>query len=329
MTNVQTTCPVCRASSAEFWGDGYDRLFGLTPGIFRLFRCSSCRCVFQAPMPAKEDIPAFYPEGYWWSEAAAARKGLARVFSRLEQSYREFVAADHVRFVERCAGNAPAGERALLDIGCGSGLFLYLAKRRGFDCHGMDASERAACAAREQYGLDVRRGIIGADVWGGRRFDFVTMFHVLEHLIEPREALAYASGLLKPGGNLIVQVPNIESIQARCFGSRWYGLDVPRHLVNFTPAALEGLLKDSGFKIVRKARFSLRDNPPSIASSLAPRLDPIGRSGRGIKSAASTKVMMDVAYFALVLFCLPAAFLESALGLGGTIWVQAKMNDLR
>jgi predicted SAM-dependent methyltransferase len=82
------------------------------------------------------------------------------------------------------------------------------------------------------------------------------MFHVLEHLPNPRFALEYAKGLLRPGGMLIIQVPNVSSLQARVFGRRWYGLDVPRHVINYTPKALSLLLEEMGFSFhVRTRRF--------------------------------------------------------------------------
>ena len=176
--------------------------------------------------------------------------------------------------------------------------------------------------ARAQYGLTVRNGEIGSNVWGADRFDIVTMFHVLEHLPDPMLGISYAAGLLKPEGILIIQVPNISSIQARLFRNAWYGLDVPRHVINFTPKAIECLFTRLGFEYFQSSRFSLRDNPASIASSLAPWLDPARRKGRGAGYPIADGIA-ELAYFGLFLLALPFSFLESALGLGGTIWACA------
>lgn len=234
------------------------------------------------------------------------------------------VAGDHVRFLLRCARGAPEIGRRLLDIGCSSGLFLSLARRKGFSCSGMDVSEEAVQAARGQYGLDVRKGSIGSDIWHEEKFDFVTMFHVLEHMADPEGALRYARNLLRPGGGLILQVPNFSSVQARIFGRRWYGLDVPRHLINFTPPGFELLLTAAGLKVKGRARFSLRDNPASIASSLAPCLDPISRASLPSRGGALVRLAKETGYFGLVLLSLPFAFLEGMVGAGGTIWVFAQ-----
>jgi len=314
-------CPVCAAPRAPGFAKGRDRLFDLAPGRFRLYRCSSCGCIFQHPVPELSAIASFYPGQYWWRESRRTRASL--ILSRLERRYREFVALDHVRFLQRCASRTGGG-RSLLDIGCGSGTFLHLARKRGFDPHGLDMSANAVAAAKAEYGLPVRQGDIGGDAWKGSSFDFITMFHVLEHVPDPLAAVGFAGGLLAPGGSLIVQVPNVASLQARVFGARWYGLDVPRHLINFTPRALALLFERAGFDAEVVNHFSLRDNPAALASSLAPTLDPIGRRGRGKRGHALTEGALEFCYFGMVLLALPPAWFESLCGRGATTWVQAR-----
>jgi 2-polyprenyl-3-methyl-5-hydroxy-6-metoxy-1,4-benzoquinol methylase len=315
----EPACPICATPDAPRFAVAADRLFGIAPGIFRLYRCPSCACIFQHPLPDAAALASFYPNEYWWTENR--KSGLSHALSRMERAYREFVAWDHVWFLERCATGAG---RSLLDIGCGSGTFLHLAERRGFLPHGMDMSARAAAAAQEQYQLQVRQGDIGSDAWHGCEFDIISMFHVLEHLPEPGKAIAYAGRLLKPGGSLILQVPNAASVQASIFGARWYGLDVPRHLINFTPRALEKLLDDAGFSCRLVQRFSLRDNPAALASSLAIGLDPIGRRGRGRRAHAIVEGALELCYFGLVLTALLPALVESLCGRGATLWAHAR-----
>ncbi len=321
-------CPVCLADGAGFFAEADDRLFGLAPGRYELYRCGLCRCIFQHPMPDGAALGQFYPESYWWDEARQRPSGIARIIGSLEKVYREFVTLDHVRFLEHCAGEARESGRTVLDVGCGSGTFLHLAQRRGFTAHGLDFSAQAVALARRQYGLDVRQGDVGDDSWQGCKFDFITMFHVLEHLPEPRKALSFAIQHLKPGGSLIIQVPNAGSLQARIFGARWYGLDVPRHLINFTAAGLQRLLAEAGLEGKPVSRFSLRDNPAALASSLVPMLDPIGRKGRKIKTEAPAAALAEMGYFALVVAALPFTFLESALGSGATLWAHVKPREI-
>ncbi len=312
-------CPICARPDACAFAVATDRLFGIARGYFRLYRCAACGCIFQHPLPDSAALASFYPQDYWWSENR--RSGASLALSRMERAYREFVALDHVRFLERCAAG---GGRSLLDIGCGSGTFLHLAQQRGFLPHGMDVSPHAVAAAQKQYRLPVRQGDIGSDAWKGHSFDFITMFHVLEHLPDPRKAIASAGELLKTGGSLILQVPNAASVQARLFGARWYGFDVPRHLINFTPQSLTLLLTGAGFSCRLVNRFSLRDNPAALASSLAVWMDPIGRRGREKRANAAVEGGLELCYFGLVLLALPPALIESWCGRGATLWVQAR-----
>jgi 2-polyprenyl-3-methyl-5-hydroxy-6-metoxy-1,4-benzoquinol methylase len=319
-------CPICRAPDTVLYAAGWDRLFGLAKGKFPLYRCSSCGCIFQHPLPDPSSLAAFYPREYWWAEKSQGRSLIARLFTQMEKRYREFVTRDHVRFLSTCTRKYPTSGKLLLDIGCGGGTFLHVARAHGFMSHGMDSSASAVEIARIQYGLTVRNGEIGSNVWGTDRFDIVTMFHVLEHLPDPMLGISYAAGLLKPEGILIIQVPNVSSIQAHLFRHAWYGLDVPRHVINFTPKAIECLFAKLGFEYSQSSRFSLRDNPASIASSLAPRLDPIRRKGRRAGNAVMDGVA-ELAYFGLFLLAAPFAFLESAFGFGGTIWACARKSN--
>jgi 2-polyprenyl-3-methyl-5-hydroxy-6-metoxy-1,4-benzoquinol methylase len=323
ISSKEAPCPICFTHGAIARSPGRDRLFGLAQGRFPFFRCVSCGCVFQHPLPEDAALAGFYPKEYWWDRESASEKGWVRLFRGLEKAYREFVVADHVRFLESCARKFPAAGKKLLDIGCGSGTFLHVARSHGFIPHGMDISSQAVEIVKRQYGYAVRQGKIGDEIWENHRFDFITMFHVLEHLTDPRLGLACAAELLQPDGILIIQVPNVSSMQARLFGNLWYGLDVPRHVINYTPKALGILLRETGFEFRFISRFSLRDNPASIASSLAPWLDPIGLRLRRSRSHPIFAGAMEVAYFALFLLALPAAFLESACGRGGTIWACA------
>lgn len=152
----------------------------------------------------------------------------------------------------------------------------------------------------------------------------ITMFHLLEHLYDPNSYLAESRRLLKPGGRLIVQVPNADCWQFLLLGKNWSGLDVPRHLWNFRPRDLHVLLKRNGFEVVRRKYFSLRDNPAGFATSLAPWLDPMARRVRHINESQLTQLCKNLLYFCLVVFSLPFAVLEAAFHAGSTIMVEAR-----
>ena len=113
--------------------------------------------------------------------------------------------------------------------------------------------------------------IAEADIAAGS-LDAVTVWHVLEHLDDPGAALAEIHRWLRPRGAVLVGVPNLDSLQARLGGERWYHLDVPRHRVHFTPAGLAALLARHGFEPVRTTHLLAEHNPFGMWQSLVNRL---------------------------------------------------------
>jgi hypothetical protein len=150
------------------------------------------------------------------------------------------------------------------------------------------------------------------------------MFHVMEHLYDPRAYLGAARELLAPDGRLVVQVPNAASWQARLLGRAWNGADIPRHLTNFRSQDLEKMMESAGFEVLRRKYFSLRDNPAGLASSLAPSLDPMARRVRRVAETGGTRLTKDLAYFALVVTSLPFAIAEAVCGAGSTVMIEAR-----
>ena len=150
------------------------------------------------------------------------------------------------------------------------------------------------------------------------------MFHVLEHLHDPASYLRSAHKLLRPDGRLIVQVPNAACWQFLLMGEHWSGIDVARHLTDFRSKDLEALLDRCGFEVLRFKHFSLRDNPAGMATSLAPKLDPMARQMRQVRETPLRKLTKDLLYFALTLISVPFTLLEAACRAGSTVMVEAR-----
>lgn len=313
------SCPVCLSTGTTPALTGTDTFFEMTRQTFTLNSCSSCRCLFLNPMPGNEEIASFYPQDYWWN---ASRGGFLR---RLEGIYRRIALRDHISFIRRAAGR---GAVHLLDVGCGSGTLIGILKEYGFRVRGVDYSAEAAQVAREENGVDVAVGSIHDASFPPGSFDLVTLFHVLEHVTNPREVLAEVFRIVKPSGAVVLQVPNIDSWQFKMFGAKWYGLDIPRHVIDYSKAAMMQLLEASGFKVYRVRDFNLRDNAPALVSSLFPSLDPISRAvrqrQRGQKEATLPAWFRHLAYLVLVLCAYPLALAESAFGHGATVMIEAR-----
>ncbi|HUO31384.1 MAG TPA: class I SAM-dependent methyltransferase [Bryobacteraceae bacterium] len=311
-----TACLMCGDASSRTLCTATDRLYGTTAREFQIVACTRCGLMRLAPRPAPEDLPGYYPAHYWY----APDRTLA---ANLEERYRRVVLGDHVRFVTRAlTGCGESG--AVLDVGCGGGLFPRMLRERGFAAVGLDSSSEAAAIAWHGNGVPVLCGDLAQAPLGAASCAGITMFHVLEHLYDPRAYLDAARVLLKPNGRLIVQVPNAACWQFRLLGARWNGVDAPRHLTDFRARDLEAMLGAAGFEVVRRKYFSLRDNPAGLATSLAPGLDPMARRVRRRQESPREKLFKDLAHFALIAAAVPFTLLEAACGAGSTVMIEAR-----
>jgi SAM-dependent methyltransferase len=311
-----SVCLVCGGTQATTLFRGTDRLYATTSKAFDVVRCAHCGLARLDPHPSPEELRQYYPAHYWFAPDESAA-------SRMEEAYRRVVLRDHVRFVARALATSTA-RGPLLDVGCGGGLFLGMMRERGFRVVGLDFSREAASVAwKQQQAAAMVADFERAPLRPGS-FAAITMFHVVEHLYDPRAYFAIARELLAKDGRLIVQVPNVASGQAWALGRKWNGYDVPRHLFNFRDRDLETVLVRSGFEVLRRKYFSLRDNPAGLASSLAPSLDPMARRVRDVAESGGIRLAKDVAYFALVVGAVPFAALEAMFNAGSTIMMEAR-----
>jgi SAM-dependent methyltransferase len=260
-------CPVCGCADREVFYEGLrDRAFRAAPGAWTLMRCRECRSAYLDPRPDPQTIELAYRSYYTHGTAAPPppvgrlRQGLAGDYRRARWGYEQGPAVPGGRLIPRIAASrgalvdreirhlpATPGGR-LLDVGCGSGAFVAQMEALGWRAEGIDPDPAAVAGAREA-GLEVRQGML-ADLDPAEHagaFDAVTLSHVIEHLHDPAGDMRRIHALLRPGGLLWIATPNLEALGLRRFGRDWLGLDPPRHLVLFTRASLERLVRDAGF----------------------------------------------------------------------------------
>jgi SAM-dependent methyltransferase len=165
------------------------------------------------------------------------------------------------------------GSGRLLDVGCGHGLLLDEARRRGFDVVGLELSRSAARHAREALGLDVREVPLEEfDSWNS--FDVVVLADVIEHLDDPVGAVERCARLLRPGGALCVVTPDPSSLTARVAGARWWGY-LPAHTCLLPRATLRELLGAQGLLVSADEPLVRSFSAARWANGLAERLGPV------------------------------------------------------
>ena len=298
-------CPLCRADRFEPWLTAVPRFGSLEPSRFNIERCVDCGLLQTRPAPSPEELGEAYGAAYTWK----SNPGLV---SRLESLYRQLlVRCDQARSVRFAARLAPGTN--LLDIGCGDGLLIAEARRAGLLAFGVDRPGAPLWPACDPAWRSV--GDIEALEHPADRWDIVSLFQVAEHLRDPLSLLTKIHRWLKPGGVLVLQVPNAASVQARLLQRRWSAFDVPRHLVHWTPTTLRRALEQTQYDVAAIRYMSLRDNGPALMSSLFPGLDPLvdreRTLGRPARSAAAL-ALRRFFYLGLVWSLMPLTLVEAA-----------------
>lgn len=268
-----TVCPLCGGKERTLLHDGLkDYFFECAPGKWSLFKCLHCSNAFLDPRPTQQTISLAYSSYYTHRFYDVASGLLRRLWHALRDDYllAEFkVRSDFTLWpgrlllrlfpivrqgldaaLARNLESLPHGQARLLDVGCGNGSYLEFARRAGWQVQGVDLDPKAVIAARER-GLDVFEGTI--KLLSGERacYDRITLSHILEHVYDPWDLLVDCHRLLKPGGVLWLETPNINSNGAAAFGPYWRGLEPPRHLHIFSRKFLRDKLLEVGFADVR------------------------------------------------------------------------------
>lgn len=181
------------------------------------------------PQP-KEDQLAKYYESEAYISHTDTNKGL---MANLYQGVKKYSLASKTKLIKSLFGSTGT----LLDIGAGTGEFLKVAKENNWTVSGIEPNEKARGIASKK-GIDLETSI---DDLQGNVYDVVTLWHVLEHLPDLENTLRKIEAFVKPGGILIIAVPNFKSYDAQFYKNYWAAFDVPRHLWHFSKASMKTL----------------------------------------------------------------------------------------
>jgi SAM-dependent methyltransferase len=232
-------CPLCGATETR-------RVFEapalrLPDQVFTLCECLHCSLVRTTPRPVAEEMARLYGGEFYSASTHPLIAKLNRTIAR-----------ERVGFVRR---RRVSGK--LLDVGCGTGGFLMEMARTGYDVHGLEPYQGVVEHLPIELRGKVRCAPFESVDYSAGSFDLITLFHVLEHLPAPVETLRRLRGCLKPGGLLVLEVPNFASRESSWLGTHWYNLDVPYHFWHFTPASLRTLVETAGLQLVETETAAL------------------------------------------------------------------------
>lgn len=192
-----------------------------------LVKCDSCGFVFCKPIPSKEELDKVY-EGYGRNDYLSdlTIQAYEKVLDQMEP----------FRKTNR-----------LIDVGCGIGYFLEVAKRRGWEVYGTEFTEEAVkiCEAK---GAKMQLGVLNPANYEPESFDVITSFEVIEHINNPREELGHFNQILRKGGLVYCTTPNFNAVERHMLKTEWNVLGYPEHLSYYTPSTLKRVFKEIGFE---------------------------------------------------------------------------------
>lgn len=202
----------------------------------------------------------------------------------------------------------------ILDYGCGRGEFLYFMNRLGWTAVGTEYSLESSYEALDKgipifFGEHAQKDLY--EHYGNAYFDVITSYHNLEHLDDPRDFLSLSWDLLKKRGMLLLEVPNIESLQYLISKEDWLLLDIENHKFHFSRKSLEALLVKHGFYILKQSTFSMNYGLIGMIEAMKSRITRIRDKSRQSKIQTPGETKLLKSSLVTILFLLvPSLVLE-------------------
>jgi SAM-dependent methyltransferase len=237
-------CNCCGSDRSAPFAAGRDYEYDTCDTWVTAVRCRDCGLVYLNPRPAAAALPTIYPANYYAYDFATSMPAVVRWV-------KDRVDAMKVRLYLRLL----PGPGRILDVGCGDGRILDMLRRHGradWDLWGVEFSDAAAAQARRA-GYTVLVGRFEDVELPPASFDLMIMNQLIEHVDDPRAMIAKARTALRPGGHLVIETPNLDSLDARLFRRRyWGGYHFPRHFTLFDARTLAATVSAGGLEPVAK-----------------------------------------------------------------------------
>lgn len=254
MSNMQgSQMPICPVCASKEWASRYKI------GEWNIKECSSCGFAKIDPMPARQMRAECYSEKKI-IERNVKQKTFVQDLSRRAKRFFSRITGRNKSgiFYNKLLKYISEGSR-ILDIGCGDGSFLKLAKEH-FECTGIEISEHLASLAGGEPGINIITGnFLNAD-FSKERYGGITMISLLEHLDDPAQALRICFELLNTGGVLLLKTVNYGSLNRIIRKERWTGFRPPDHMIYFDPVNLRNMLGKVGFRKIKVHAPLFSDN---------------------------------------------------------------------
>ncbi|MDT8308548.1 MAG: class I SAM-dependent methyltransferase [Bacteroidales bacterium] len=316
-----TICRFCGYSTLKKLFDTVD-MYG---DPYEITLCLQCKAQQLMPFPDQTKLDRAYQDSYYGGNETKFLIFIENMINIIRKRRAKSVA----KYLSSGAN--------ILDIGCGSGKFLSaIASYGDFNIYGTEINGKAAQRSEQNSLIQLNTAPLSMEQYPDASFDLITLIHVFEHLDNPDFMLHFFNKKIKPGGILILSMPNPESLQARLFKSRWFHLDPPRHLLLYPEKTIIAALEQRKFKLESKRYLSLEQNPfswvQSILNCMSKKREMLFESFKGNnnyyhKSAKLTMLLHQIFFFCTIpLFTIVELF-ESAFHVSATYKLVFKKVD--
>jgi SAM-dependent methyltransferase len=236
------SCLICRSKNIVNKTKTKD--YAYTKEKFVISKCNSCFILFTNTRPDKEKILKYYPLNKYdsYGKSVGFLGYLYKVSQKLNNTYKTKILKKYKK-------------GSLLDYGAGAGSFVEHTNKKGFISVGFEPINKTK-----------KKGIINTNKYLKKKYDWITMWHVLEHIHNPVNKMKELSGLLEKGGHIAVALPNNDSYDNTYYKKYWAGYDVPRHLFHFNRKSFAYFSKDLKLEIIEEKPLFLDSIYVSILS---------------------------------------------------------------
>ncbi|OGQ46277.1 MAG: hypothetical protein A3H42_04445 [Deltaproteobacteria bacterium RIFCSPLOWO2_02_FULL_46_8] len=235
---IESSCPACSSSQKKALRSNLTDVEAHIPGRYGIAQCLDCRFIYLSPRPSASSLKDCYPDTYY-TLLTAKRSSLSQKLYLLRYKFRR-------RRIQKAYHGIPS---SLLEIGYGDGAFLaHLKTKWGKQCQLAGIDFKPPENRQHLDGIDLMEGNF-LQFQFKTLYDVIVMYDVMEHLPNPLETLQHVHQFLKPGGLLVMQVPNWNSLGRILFPKHWSGLQIPRHQSFLTRKSFEKMIAKTDSKL--------------------------------------------------------------------------------
>ena len=237
-------CLICGQSKIHDLFTAKDH--GISQENFIISECLNCKFQFTKNPPVESKIGPYYEATKYISHTEESPNFINKLYFYI----RDFMFVEKYKIIRKYNSS-----NNFLDIGCGLAHFLNFVKSKNNNVTGIEKIESTANIARSKFQIEILPPEFLLENKLKEKYDIITMWHVLEHLYNPKEYINAIKKLFNHESILIIAVPNQNSTDAIKYSEFWAGYDVPRHLWHFNPINITSWVEQFGFKHIATHRL--------------------------------------------------------------------------